>query len=512
MTRSSFRFAVSFVLMLWIAVPVRGATRTWGGNSIFGGSNWSSSENWFDNAPPTNSLTADIAVFRRWEFGPSRIDPTIDSPRSVRGVHVNSGTGVGGIPIFTFGGSNLTLGDVGIDVASNSGSGHVVNNNLILGADQIWTINTSLFVNGSVSGSGFFQKGGTGTLRLAGTGSWTSGGFTIRGGTVQVAGGNAIPNSAQVIFFQDGDVPRQLNLLAHETISGLVSSADVTQVTVQLNGNNLTINGSGGFNSGTIIGSGRLVKSGSLVQGISTANNYSGGTTISSGGIEITNPAGSALGSGNVIVNGTGRLTGSGSVSGAVETFGSGTVVAGLTLGQLDMQGGIAEFNWLGNPIDTTGAANVNSGMLRVSAAAPIDPAVGTTWTFFDAAGGSTGAFTDLDLPDLPAGKDWKVNFGGSGAFLEVVAAALPGDYNQNGAVDAADYTLWRDNLGSPDALPNDDTPGVGPDDYDRWKTNFGQSTGSGSDEFAPVPEPMALWLIALALLFCPNPRRRAAT
>jgi autotransporter-associated beta strand protein len=218
MTRSSFRFAVSFVLMLWIAVPVRGATRTWGGNSIFGGSNWSSSENWFDNAPPTNSLTADIAVFRRWEFGPSRIDPTIDSPRSVRGVHVNSGTGVGGIPIFTFGGSNLTLGDVGIDVASNSGSGHVVNNNLILGADQIWTINTSLFVNGSVSGSGFFQKGGTGTLRLAGTGSWTSGGFTIRGGTVQVAGGNAIPNSAQVIFFQDGDVPRQLNLLAHETI------------------------------------------------------------------------------------------------------------------------------------------------------------------------------------------------------------------------------------------------------------------------------------------------------
>jgi hypothetical protein len=74
----------------------------------------------------------------------------------------------------------------------------------------------------------------------------------------------------------------------------------------------------------------------------------------------------------------------------------------------------------------------------------------------------------------------------------------LPGDYNDDDKVDAADYTVWRDQLGSATALPNDDTPGVMEDDYTRWKNQFGMN-GSGS--FAgstPVPEPGA-WVLLLA-------------
>jgi len=85
---------------------------------------------------------------------------------------------------------------------------------------------------------------------------------------------------------------------------------------------------------------------------------------------------------------------------------------------------------------------------------------------------------------------------------------ALPGDYNQNGTVDAADYTTWRDNLGSPIALPNDDTPGVGQDDYDRWKTNFGQTSGSGNLS-AAVPEPTGLLLLVAAATLTTLVRRR---
>lgn len=59
--------------------------------------------------------------------------------------------------------------------------------------------------------------------------------------------------------------------------------------------------------------------------------------------------------------------------------------------------------------------------------------------------------------------------------------AGLLGDYNSDGTVNAADYTLWRDKLGNATALANDDTSGVGPDDYTRWKTNFGQSLPAGS-------------------------------
>lgn len=77
----------------------------------------------------------------------------------------------------------------------------------------------------------------------------------------------------------------------------------------------------------------------------------------------------------------------------------------------------------------------------------------------------------------------------------------LWGDYNENGVVDAADYVLWRDHLGSAAALPNDDTAGVGMDDYDRWRSKFGV-TGSGAGASAlgnaAVPEASAISLIAM--------------
>jgi hypothetical protein len=78
----------------------------------------------------------------------------------------------------------------------------------------------------------------------------------------------------------------------------------------------------------------------------------------------------------------------------------------------------------------------------------------------------------------------------------------LPGDCNQDGTVDDADYTVWRDRLGSDTALANDDTPGVGPDDYDRWKRNYGQIAGAGSIAFdnPAVPEPSTLMLLILAV------------
>jgi hypothetical protein len=57
----------------------------------------------------------------------------------------------------------------------------------------------------------------------------------------------------------------------------------------------------------------------------------------------------------------------------------------------------------------------------------------------------------------------------------------LPGDYDNSGQVDAADYVWWRSNAGTNTIAPNDPTPGdVGPDDYTTWRAHFG--------EFLPVP------------------------
>ena len=55
----------------------------------------------------------------------------------------------------------------------------------------------------------------------------------------------------------------------------------------------------------------------------------------------------------------------------------------------------------------------------------------------------------------------------------------VPGDFNNNGSVDAGDYVLWR--KGGP--LQNEvDTPGtVNAQDYLDWQARFGNPPGSGS-------------------------------
>ncbi len=95
----------------------------------------------------------------------------------------------------------------------------------------------------------------------------------------------------------------------------------------------------------------------------------------------------------------------------------------------------------------------------------------------------------------------------GLGAFLlagsEVYQMAnpdLPGDYNDDGIVDAADYTVWRDNLGQDVLLPGDTTPGaVSSADYDVWKEHYGEASGGGSLAGNAVCEPATVMLLPAA-------------
>ena len=68
------------------------------------------------------------------------------------------------------------------------------------------------------------------------------------------------------------------------------------------------------------------------------------------------------------------------------------------------------------------------------------------------------------------------------GAFESIpndVVSALFGDYNRNGAVDAADYTVWRNTLGTSGLTPYSGADGDGDGtvtgtDYGVWKSHFG--------------------------------------
>lgn len=87
----------------------------------------------------------------------------------------------------------------------------------------------------------------------------------------------------------------------------------------------------------------------------------------------------------------------------------------------------------------------------------------------------------------------------------------LPGDYNDDGAVDAADYTVWRDNIGAP-SLPNDGGLGTVRDaHYYLWKTQFGASSGSGSgNAVGAIPEPATRWLALVGCLTAALAARRS--
>lgn len=82
-------------------------------------------------------------------------------------------------------------------------------------------------------------------------------------------------------------------------------------------------------------------------------------------------------------------------------------------------------------------------------------------------------------------------------AALAINAAAgnaLPGDFNKDGTVDAADYTVWRDGLGGAYTEA----------DYETWRSHFGQSLGGGSQlaDAAAVPEPVGLATVVCGASF----------
>lgn len=79
---------------------------------------------------------------------------------------------------------------------------------------------------------------------------------------------------------------------------------------------------------------------------------------------------------------------------------------------------------------------------------------------------------------------------------------AVPGDYNSDGTVTAADYVLWRDtrgNTGAGLAADGDGNEVIDDNDYSYWRSRFGAGSGTGValGESAMVPEPrLQLWLL----------------
>ena len=104
-----------------------------------------------------------------------------------------------------------------------------------------------------------------------------------------------------------------------------------------------------------------------------------------------------------------------------------------------------------------------------------------------------------LPASDLNDGADPANEFKTVG-FRVASIPGLPGDYNNNGTVDAADYTVWRNNVGQTAGTLRNDTVGgpIGRGQYDLWKANYGTTAG-GAGARVSVPEPSSLVLLMFA-------------
>lgn len=83
------------------------------------------------------------------------------------------------------------------------------------------------------------------------------------------------------------------------------------------------------------------------------------------------------------------------------------------------------------------------------------------------------------------------------------LALQSAGEFNGDGVVNLADYTLWRNNLGAATDGPigdnGDGLPGVTADDYLVWKDHFGQNYGELENVAASqTPEPSTFMLVGL--------------
>jgi hypothetical protein len=79
-------------------------------------------------------------------------------------------------------------------------------------------------------------------------------------------------------------------------------------------------------------------------------------------------------------------------------------------------------------------------------------------------------------------------------------AAPMPGDFNDDGTVDSADYISWRTGLGTV----------YSQNDYNTWLMAFGQSAGSGAaSNISAVPEPACYLLVFVVCGLLHVTRRR---
>jgi fibronectin-binding autotransporter adhesin len=302
-------------------------------------------------------------------------------------------------------------------------------------------IDTFNFAN-SVSGSGGVTQAGSGTLILSGFNLYT-GPTQFSAGTVEFSDLLNFGNTSSFNFAGGGLRWATANTTDISTLPVQIAAGGAI---LDTNGNTVTLANPIGAG-----GAGGLTKAGAGTLTIPVANTFTGANFVTGGTLRVTNPSGSALGTGALLVSGGGVLTGNGQIAGAVTVQSTGHIAPGdagigtLTLGGLSLNAGsVVDFEFSAAPASDRVAVTLADGLtingggfnfftagttngwgtpgtynlfsytgavqgLGPSALSVLNPVTGLDYTF-----AATGGFVTVTIASSGLVTNWNVNGGGS--------------------------------------------------------------------------------------------------
>ena len=407
--------------------------------------------------------------------------------------------------------------DSGLTIGEGAGPGVLLPDDLTVAVNRTYaTTGTTTILPGKLLTleDGKFV---TGSLDIQGDFLWRSGTLGLTGGEIIGLSNLIVPVNGTLEASGTTIIPLTAVAGSSITLVGDATLGDPTafngafvESTVTVGQHTLTLQDANDvvFDSGALVTLGESGSAGALVAANGLTLDF-GGNIAGHGTVDTPNdPAKPFINNGNVTGNSLAEpLTLPGYVKGVgsfdnVEftgTFSPGFSSAKVNLGSAVYDGMLhIEIGGLApgsghdqlNHILGDGIANLG-GTLEVSLLGGFLPAAGDAFEIVTAAGGISGTFVNAILPALAGDLFWNVNYSANSVTLAVAAPGIPGDYNGDGTVDAADYTVWRDGLGG----------AFGAGDYLVWKNNFGATEASGSAaNTGAVPEPSAILLAGIAI------------